>query len=286
MTTKKLSLLRLSARDHAVCRALRFFAIQGRSSQSIAALSRRARLSESTTAFVLGQLYGRGLVRKVRKGKDIAWVLVSNYALARQFEKTKAQLLEGVDPRAPHTMGRKLHVSPTVELELIRGTENIFTIFKAAYAGHKHERVYLTQTAPALVRSLEAYDPERIYELNRIATKHRIILDLIITENVKRQFAQVARQPGWLESQKDMRVDMVVVPEEYLPGIAAEICIFRDNVLFVDREAQSAMLVKSAEIARMQRAMFEAAKAHGESFDVKGFVRAVSERYAERTKSS
>ena len=264
-------LLSLSKKEQLV-----FSALSG-TPQSIADIARKTKLPVRTAGYTIQKLHGRAVVRKV-SGAHPKWKRAGDGAISRQIRKASQEIAD--TPLQIDRSSRAFTFSrPKIKVRLIKGAKNITLIYHDAYAGHKDERLFLTQ-APSAVHKFASNKKteELLHRMNKIGEKHKGILELIINEDTTRLYSDYAKNPKWVESQEKRLLDVSLVDREYLPDTFAEIFIFRDNVMLTDWESEIAVILTNHEIAKLARALFRASKALGRTFDAHGLVNLIHQQ--------
>ncbi len=244
--------------------------------QRLAQVVGKSGVAETSAKRALASLQSRGLVRVTRVQGQKHFKRVSESALKRY---TQAALKEmgATSAKPERRISRELFRNDSIAVEMITGQKNIMQVFKRVYSYGNSERSYLTQLSLAM--KTQGQFREDMKESNRIATESEGILELIMTPSTMKQYSDFARDPSWVESQANRKVDFGVLPEHLLPNTPTELFIYRDTVMLTDWSTTTSIVLRHQALADVIAALFRAAKLAGEPFDVHSFVKAVSERY-------
>ncbi len=241
----------------------------------------KTKLPRSTVVDTLKRLQARGLLRAVGVGKKTLWKRASYNVVQRHMTRAVSELMGTTLAAHQKKAYDHLATSASIDISVIYGTYNILKKFNRMSVGLPDERIFLTQIGRAF-RELHTTHPQAVAELkgtNRLIRENKMIFEMIFTQSIKKEFAILAADPEWVSSATNQRIDGVEVSDLDLPDEPTQLCIRDDEMMLIDWRTQTAILIKNKEMASMQKALFRAAKAKGESFDVQRFILAAAEKY-------
>jgi hypothetical protein len=255
---------------------------------SISELSRRTKLSRTTARENLYRLHERGMARKVRIHGALQWKCPSSAALER-YIAAGAQMLGAFTDKKQRTVKVRhaIHAADSVEVQVVHGALNIIHIHLREFACKKGERLLLTQYASGFAAQRKKIPSHFMKKANEIGAKHGGILEMIMTEKTKREYAKLAHaDASWAPNASQRLVDIGILPDEWFPNQTSELFIFRNTVMLTDWHNETAVLVENEELAGMLRNFFRLAKNQADTFNNHEFLTMLIEQFSAEAKTA
>lgn len=231
---------------------------------SVADIARHSALPRMTAYDALMRLRARGLARKT----GTLWKQSPPQAIHRRM----TQLAADFCPSPPKQPRRTSVSAGSMNIRIVRGAKELATEYRRMYAGRPHERIQLTQFAPALAAMRRTLPIDDLKDINETGKKYKGILELLMTESTTKEYMRFLSDPTWKKSLEGRRMAIALLPETYLPMEPVEMIICRSDVMLTDWSNMTAIVIQNEAVAHMMKSFFAAASDFGTPFDMLGFL--------------
>lgn len=210
--------------------------------ESVTSISRRAKVSRTSTEKALKNLQKIGLVtgRKVREKNKHLYAKVDSVVINKSLETIRAKLLGN---EIINKFGVTL--SPKSSVYAYSGKSGIIECIEHALSIRTNERIYTLQGPHALSIWGSYLGEKKVIQIHEIIKKNELIICGVRSQSTKQE---IFKGPKLKESFRNRLSQVHAVPDSFFEE-KAFMYVFRNTVLFIELETETAVEISDQLIA-------------------------------------
>lgn len=236
---------------------------------NVSEIARESKTPRMSVYLALHSLKKRGLADYSRKGKRRLWKKLSDQAFSQLMITTAKAIYDNKD---------KIEVKHGENngFVILRGLNNLFTIFERIASGHKGERLVGIQPTGSMVHVMKKLSWKTIKPIQDAIRENKIIVQGLVREDYYPTFVSLlkkdAEKKEAINSFIGRLTDMVLVSNNYLNS-ETELMMFKDVAFLVNWKDEIAVEIKNKEILNFMFECFELARGYGKKIDQNEYLR-------------
>jgi predicted transcriptional regulator len=269
MNTKCNSLLGLSGHEEKV-----LISLPTEDGLNVSDIARTSKTPRMSVYLALHSLKKRGLADYDRKGKRRLWKKLSNQAFSELMINTAKSIYdnkERVEIKHGENNG----------FVILKGLNNLFTIFERIAAGHKGERLIGIQPTSSMTHVVKKLSWKTIKPIQDAIRDNKIIVQGLVREDYYPTFVSLLKskeeKKEAIKSFIGRLTDMVLVSNQYLNS-ETELMMFKDVAFLVNWKDEVAIEIKNKEMLNFMLEFFELARGYGKKINQNEYLRELETR--------
>lgn len=239
----------------------------------VSEIADKSRIPRMSVYLALSSLKNRGLADYSRKGKRRFWTRLSNEKIFNLIDKTAKEIYNNHD-KVEIKHGDSGFV-------VLRGLDNLFTIFERIANGHKGERLIGIQPTSSMKNVMNKLSWNTLKPIQDAILKNKIIVQGLIREDYYPTFISLLKtkdkKKEALQSFIGRLTDMVMVSNEYLNS-ESELMMFKDVAFLVSWKDEIAIEIKNKEMLSFMFECFELARGYGKKVNQNEYLKSLEEK--------
>lgn len=269
MTTSYIEVLKLNNHEQKVLSVLPIQA-----GVNVSDIARDSKVARMSVYLALNSLKSRGLVDYDRKGKRRFWKKLSDKDISKLIESSARQIYENKE-KIEITHGENTGFT------VLKGLQNLFTIFERIAQGHKGERLLAIQPTVSMKNVVQKFPWSTLKPIQDAIRENKIIVEGLLREDYYPTFLSLLKNPEEkkeaIQSFIGRLTDMVFVSNEYLNS-ETELMMFRDVAFLVNWKDEVALEIKNKEMLSFMKESFELARGYGKKVNQNEYLKQLEQR--------
>lgn len=241
---------------------------------NVSDISRASKTPRMSVYLALDSLRKRGLADYDRRGKRRYWKKQTDQAISKMLVDAAQSIYD--DPNRIEVK----HGEDT-GFVVLRGLEQLFTIFERIAAGHKGERLIGIQPTRSMAHVMQKLSLAKIKPILDAIRNNKIIVEGLIREDYYPTLISLLRSKEEkmvaIQSFIGRLTDMVLVNNQYLNS-ETELMMFKDVAFLVNWKDEVALEIRNGEMLNFMRECFELARGYGKKIDQNKYLRELQKK--------
>lgn len=217
---------------------------------TVTELSRATMIPRTTLYYMLANIEGRGLIKKVKTNKIIRWKIIS-------YDELPDEYSPGLEPVGVNTNPNKKNIT------ILRGKKDILNIFRSISKLPPNNRFYGIQPKESIIHAMTNANLNEIINLNEKIKEKGLIVDGIIHESGTDSMLKALspkERVKLLKSFGDRTAETAKLPEDFLAKTKADIYFYDKNVAIVNWYKEFGIIIKDKDVFELLKEMFDSLK--------------------------